>query len=110
MKNLLFLFVLTTFVVLVSCSKAGKNEIKPALKYQSGRADVTDRSIEPPDSYRVYRDFGGKLYGCFGQGGNCLPEVVVTPDLVSIMNELFVRLKMAPSLEKQNISCKMSNC
>lgn len=73
MKKIYLIFMIGA---IVSCStdnnEANENANTTAadfqLKAQSG-------------SLRVYYDNGGDDYGCKGSGGNCLPDVIVTPNV-----------------------------
>ena len=72
MKKLSLIFVIGVFF---SCStdnnEANENSNNAAnfhLKAQS-------------NNLRVYYDNGGDDYGCSGSGGNCLPDVIITPNL-----------------------------
>lgn len=50
---------------------------------------------------RVYYDNGGEDYGCNSSGGNCLPDVVITP--TSIHNELLNQIQEIRNIYQQDV-------
>ena len=50
---------------------------------------------------RVYYDNGGEDYGCNSSGGNCLPDVVITP--TSIHNELLNHIQEIRNIYQQDV-------
>lgn len=61
-----------------------KEDLSPASENSGMRSKADQRT-----ALRVYFDNGGSDYGCKGSGGNCLPDVVVTPHLRGAVNAVF---------------------
>ena len=73
MKKLIF--AVSSFALLMSCEK----EIEKNNN-NSERVTVTENTLKA-SNLRLWYDNGGDNYVCAGSGGNCFPDIIVTPHL-----------------------------
>ena len=77
MKKVFTLAILA--IIFASCHKDQLDPTTPTCTDVTSASGTAKRLIG--STYRVYYDNGGTDYGCKGTGGNCLDDVVVTPNI-----------------------------
>lgn len=71
--------------LIASCNK---EKVEPTVRNSTMNTSINDSEekgsvMDKASGRRVWFDNGGKDYGCKGSGGNCLPDVIVTPKLMA---------------------------
>jgi hypothetical protein len=97
--------VLIMIVALASCSK--EDLVNPTSR-KTGLNTSTNTKAASQTAMRVWHD-NGTVWGCWDEGGNCLPTVEVPANKIKLINNLFYVVKSGNQSEiirffKENLS------
>lgn len=82
MKNVIIVAIFA--IALASCQK---EQITPNKILSNRNETLSTKKLV--GNLRIYYDNGGSDYGCKGSGGNCLPDVVITSEIMANFNDIF---------------------